>query len=81
MYSQVNFKDSRFKTSIHGNNIIRDYIRDNNLQKIPHDEFDYNLYPYYNDGTAYYKNNKNQIIRTTLEEVYLCNNGKFIKLV
>lgn len=77
MYSPVNFEACKQN---HVNNIIQDYIRDNNLQKIPHEEFDYNLYPYYNDGTEYFKNDKNQIIRTTLEEVYLCTNGKFIKI-
>ena len=77
MYSQENFKDSRFTTLKR----IQNYIRDNNLQEIPYGELDENLYPHYFDVTGYYKNNKNQIIRTTLEEVYLCNNGKFIKLV
>lgn len=67
MYSPVNFEDSRSKTTIKNNKErIQNYIRDNNLQEIPYGELDEKLYPYYLDGTKYYMNNRNEIIRITL---------------
>lgn len=71
MYSPVNFEDSRSKTTIKNDRErIKNYIRDNNLQEIPFGELDKTLYPYYYDGTKYYRNNKNQIIRITLTQIY-----------
>ena len=71
MYSPVNFEDSRSKTKMKNDRErIRNYIRDNNLQEIPYGELDEKLYPHYYDGTKYYRNNSNEILRITLTEIY-----------
>ena len=59
---------------------IHNYIRDNNLQEIPYGELDENLYPHYYDGTTYYRNNRNEIIRITLSEIYTMILGKVHKI-
>ena len=74
MYSPVNFRCSKGTRPFEiAREKIKKYISDNKLQPIQYGELDLKLYPYYYDGTEYYRNDKNQIVRTTLSQVYIDN--------
>lgn len=50
---------------------IQDFIKNNNLTEITFGILDQRNYPYYNDGTTYYKDPQGIIYRITLSQIFI----------
>lgn len=52
-------------------NYMQDFIKNNKLIIIPYNSLDQHSYPYYNDGTKYYKDPQGVIYRITLSQIFI----------